>query len=77
MRQWLPWAILAVLALLVAVIPWRKPDPKHEFMLYMLRNVAAGEAAPTLPEPLARERTDNLGHGSGAGRGDGAGSADL
>jgi hypothetical protein len=77
MRQWLPWAILVVLALVVAVIPWRKPDPKHEFMLYMLRNVAAGEAAPVFPEDLARERTHTIEYGTGAGHHHGAGGTDV
>ncbi len=33
MPKWLPWALLVVVVLLVAAMPWRRPHPNHEFML--------------------------------------------
>ncbi len=40
MHDWLPWAMLLVIVLLLGVAPWRKIDPKHEFIFSMLDNIA-------------------------------------
>jgi hypothetical protein len=32
-----PFALLAMVVILVAMMPWRRPHPNHEFMLQMLR----------------------------------------
>jgi hypothetical protein len=37
MSNWLPWALLVFVALVLAAMPWRRPHPNHEFMLHMLR----------------------------------------
>ena len=36
MPNWLPWALLCFVAVLLAVMPWRRPHPNHEFMLHVL-----------------------------------------
>jgi hypothetical protein len=35
--NWLPWALLVFIAVVLAAMPWRRPHPNHEFMLHMLR----------------------------------------
>jgi hypothetical protein len=37
MGNWLPWALLVLVAILLMAMPWRRPHPNHEFMLDMLR----------------------------------------
>ena len=39
MQQWLPLTMLVLIALLVGNAPWRKGDPKHEFIFNLLVNV--------------------------------------
>lgn len=36
MDNWLPWAFLVFVAILVVAMPWRRPHPNHEFMLHLL-----------------------------------------
>lgn len=36
MSNWLPWALLVFVALVLAAMPWRRPHPNHEFMLHTL-----------------------------------------
>jgi len=33
-----PLALLAVLVILLAAMPWRRPHPNHQFMLELLRS---------------------------------------
>lgn len=37
MSDWFPWAVLGLLVLLLAAMPWHRPHPNHEFMLKLLR----------------------------------------
>jgi hypothetical protein len=37
MGDWLPWALLVLVGILLMAMPWRRPHPNHEFMLDMLR----------------------------------------
>lgn len=37
MSEWLPWALLVLVVMVLAAMPWRRPHPNHEFMLHMLR----------------------------------------
>lgn len=37
MADWLPWAFLAFVIVLLMAMPWRRPHPNHEFMLHLLR----------------------------------------
>lgn len=37
MADWLPSGLLAFVTIILAAIPWWRPDPNHEFMLDMLR----------------------------------------
>ncbi len=39
MQQWLSLTMLALVALLVGTAPWRRADPKHEFIFKLLMNV--------------------------------------
>jgi hypothetical protein len=63
MPHWLPWALFALLGLLMAVMPWKRPHPNHQFMLEQwsrLRDDCAGRI-------LTREHTDAAGHHHGSG----------
>ncbi len=75
MRQWLPWAILVLLGFAVAAVPWRKPDPKDEFVMAMLRNLA-NQRTLTFPEDSAEERPD-IEYRTSAGRAHSAGSTHV
>ncbi len=44
MSAWLPWAVVVVCVLLVALIPWKRPDPKHVFMLQMWGRLTEDES---------------------------------
>lgn len=37
MADWLPWALLVFVTLVLAAMPWRRPHPNREFMLHKLR----------------------------------------
>ncbi len=37
MSIWLPLALLALVVVLLAAMPWRRPHPNHQFMLELLR----------------------------------------
>jgi hypothetical protein len=47
MSNWLPWALLAFVAVVVAAMPWRRPHPNHEFMLHMLRLLEDEDSDPS------------------------------
>jgi hypothetical protein len=44
MGAWLPWALLVFVGILLVAMPWRRPDPKHEFMLKMLQLLEEDES---------------------------------
>lgn len=44
MREWPPLVFLIVLVLLVAARPWRKVDPKHEYIVNMLANLGGEDS---------------------------------
>ncbi len=75
MPKWLPWALLVVVALLVAIMPWRRPHPNHEFMLRQWSRLSEDTSA----EPAAdgsKEKVDS-GFIATAGRPDGNRSAHI
>ena len=54
MGTWLPWALLAFVAILVMAMPWRRPDPHHEFMLKMLQLLEQDDSESS--EPFSEQR---------------------
>lgn len=45
MRNQLPLAILFLVAVILAAMPWRRPDPRHEFIFEMYSRLAEGAPA--------------------------------
>jgi len=39
MEYLLPLSLLAVFVVLLAAMPWRRPDPNHEFMIEICRRL--------------------------------------
>jgi hypothetical protein len=35
--NWLPWALLGFVTVVLATMPWRRPHPNHEFTLHLLK----------------------------------------
>ena len=46
MADLLPLAYLALVTLVLAAMPWRRPHPNHEFMLDMLRLLEEEDSEP-------------------------------
>ena len=55
MSDWLPWAVLGFIMVLLAAMPWRRPHPNHEFMFHMWRMLED----PTHDEQQSRHYTEN------------------
>lgn len=71
MRTWLPWICFAFLVLVVVAMPWRRPDPHHEFMLQLLSNLRDDSLTPeaslgTLSEVDTIEHRSAAGHTNGS-----------
>ncbi len=47
MRQFLPLAILAFVAFLFLILPWRHNHPRHEFMFEICKRLAEGAPSCT------------------------------
>lgn len=75
MRGWMPWALLAVLIVLVAAAPWRRVDPKHEFIVNLLSNLGSEDSTDQFAS--ANGKADTLGHWIGSGRHHGTGSSHV
>lgn len=65
MRNWLPWACIAVSLIAVAAMPWRRPDPHHEFIFHLLTNLE-DESATVGSSRGASSEVDSLGHRTAA-----------
>ena len=46
MNNWLPWALLIFVVMVLAAMPWRRPHPNHEFMLHMLGLLEQDDSDP-------------------------------
>jgi len=46
MSWWFDLAVLAVVVLLLAIMPWKRPHPNHVFALDMLNLLADEDAEP-------------------------------
>ena len=56
MRHLLPFAILAVVAVLVVFVPpWHRTDPKHEFMFEMCKRLAVAAPVVGVEDPSSKE----------------------
>ncbi len=75
MPRWLPWALLVLLVLLVAAMPWRRPHPNHQFMLEQWSRLR--EDLPEEPPDKHSRRVPDGEHVAAAGHHHGAGSAHL
>jgi hypothetical protein len=75
MRQSLPLAILAVVAFLLMAMPWRRNDPRHEFMFELCKRLAEGVPACTRfdTDIPGSEETHSSGYRTAAGHHHGAG----
>lgn len=67
----LPWALLVFIASMIGSAPWRRSDPKHEFIVYMLNNIASRNSTG------AAEGMKNCGHRPSAGWHHRPGGADV
>ena len=54
MGSWLPWALLVFVAILLMAMPWRRPDPHHEFMLNLLQLLKQDDSAGS--DPFIKQR---------------------
>lgn len=45
MRNWLPWILLTTCLAIIAAMPWRRPDPHHEFAFHLVRNLPEEQSA--------------------------------
>jgi len=52
MSEALPFALLAVVVVLLAAMPWRRPHPNHQFMLELLRLLGEDEQTNSCDSPL-------------------------
>ncbi len=70
----LPVAILLFVAVCLVVAPWRRSDPRHEFIFEQLRMLSEPEAS-VAESPAAAEELS--GYRSAVGHHHSAGSADV
>ena len=54
MGNWLPWALLVFVAILLMAMPWRRPDPHHEFMLNLLQLLKQDDSEGS--DPFIKQR---------------------
>jgi|GEM_PF-3321594 hypothetical protein len=47
MAEALPFALLVFLVAILVAMPWRRPDPNHEFMLELLRLLEDEHTSPS------------------------------
>jgi len=48
--NWLPWALLGFVVIVLAAVPWRRPHPNHEFILHLLRLLEDQDAEVAIEE---------------------------
>ncbi len=75
MRTWLPWMLLAFSALLIAAMPWRRPDPRHQFIFRLISSMEEGDPAEPKADSIAE--VHQLGRGTAAGRPHRSGSSGV
>jgi hypothetical protein len=54
MAEALPFALLVFLVAILVAMPWRRPDPNHQFMLELLRLLEDNQTSssdPSLTHP--------------------------
>ena len=56
MADWLPWAFLGFVIVLLMAMPWRRPHPNHEFMLHMLRLLESSGSCESSSEEAQHPR---------------------
>jgi len=66
MRNWLPWACIAMSIVVVAAMPWHRPDPHHEFILHLLTSLG-DDSADSESSHGATSEVDSLEHRTAAG----------
>lgn len=78
MRNYLPLAILVLVALLFAAMPWRRSDPRHDFMLEMCKRLAeGGPACVRAGEFAASKEVRQSGHWTAVSDHHGTGSSHV
>ena len=65
MTDSLPFALLVFLVVILVAMPWRRPDPNHEYMLELLRllednQTNSSDSSPTHPQPSRARQMSSL-----------------
>ncbi len=74
MRNWLPLVLLVIAAGAVLAMPWRRPDPHHEFILSLVSHLEEDCAEPKHQSTV---EVQELGHRTAAGHSHDPGGADI
>ena len=61
MSEALPLALLALLVVLLAAMPWHRPHPNHQFMLELLRLLEEDEQTNSCDSPLTHPHSTATG----------------
>jgi hypothetical protein len=61
MSEALPLALLALLVVLLAAMPWHRPHPNHQFMLGLLRLLEEDEQTNSCDSPLTHPQSTATG----------------
>ena len=64
MSEALPFALLAVVVVLLAAMPWRRPHPNHQFILELLRLLEEDEQTNSCDSPLTHPQLTAAGQES-------------
>ncbi len=79
MRQFLPLAIMGVVAYLFVVMPWHRNDPRHEFIFEIRKRLAEGAPSSVRSELEipASEENHSSGYRVAAGHHHGVGGSHI
>ena len=64
MSEALPLALLALLVVLLAAMPWHRPHPNHQFILELLRLLEEDEPTNSCDSPLTHLQSSAAGQES-------------
>ena len=64
MSEALPLALLALIVVLLAAMPWHRPHPNHQFMLELLRLLEEDEPTNSRDSPLTHLQSSAAGQES-------------
>lgn len=64
MSEALPLALLALIVVLLAAMPWHRPHPNHQFMLELLRLLEEDEPTNSCDSPLTHLQSSVAGQES-------------